>query len=317
MLVIVVVIVSRDVNFLSLNNLSIILSQAATRVIFALGVGGIIVLGGTDLAVGRQVGLAAVVSATLLQQLGHGRRVFPDLPELPIIVPVALVMVVCAIFSLIQGIVVSKLKVAPFIASLGMSLVVYGVNSLYFNQIAGSSPIGGLDPRYTAFAQRNFMIGDFRLTMLVIHAVLFSLIIWFIWNKTVLGRNMYAIGGNTEAAKVSGVNIIRNMLLIYAIAGLAYGFGGALEGARTGSATNTLGTAYELDAIAACVVGGVSMRGGVGRVGGIIVGVLLLQIINYGLVFTGVSPDLQFIVKGVVIIFAVAIDTQKYVAKQN
>ena len=312
MLVILVTIVIMDSRFLSLGNFSIIISQASTRVIFALGVAGIIVLGGTDLAVGSQVGLAAVVASTMLQALDHGRRVFPDLPLLPLFVPIITVMVICAVFSIIQGLVVTKLKVAPFIASLSMSLIIFGINSLYFSNVAGSAPIGGFDPRYTAFAQSAVMLGGFRLNALVMHAVIVSVIIWFIWNKTVLGRNMYAIGDNREAARVSGVNIVRNTLIIYVIAGLAYGYGGVLEGARTGSATNTLGASYELDAIAACVVGGVSMRGGVGKVSGIVVGVLLLQIINFGLVFVGVSPDLQFIVRGAIIIFAVAIDTQKH-----
>ena len=312
MFLILATIVIMDTNFLSLGNLSIILSQASTRVIFALGVGGIIVLAGTDLAVGSQVGIAAVIASTMLQAVDHGRRVFPDLPVLPLIVPIAIVMVICATFSIIQATIVTKFKVAPFIASLSMSLVIFGINSLYFANIAGSAPIGGFDPRYTAFAQQAVMLGEFRLNALVVHAVLVSVIIWFIWNKTVLGRNMYAIGDNREAARVSGVNIVRNTMLIYIIAGLAYAYGGVLEGARTGSATNTLGSSYELDAIAACVVGGASLRGGVGKVSGIVVGVLLLQIINFGLVFVGVSPNLQYIVRGAIIIFAVAIDMQKH-----
>ena len=317
MFIIIVTIVALDIRFLSVENFSIMLTQAATRIIFALGVGGIIVLGGTDLSVGRQVGLAAVLSASLLQAVDYGRKIFPDLPQIPMILPIILVMVVCALFSLIQGVVVAKMRVAPFIASLGMNLVIYGVNSMYYNEVAGSAPIGGFDSRFTAFAQQGIMIGNFKFYYIILWAAIVSVIVWFIWNKTVLGRNMYAIGGNRESAKVSGVNVIKNMLIIYVIAGLAYGFGGALEAARTGSATNTLGASYELDAIAACVVGGVSMHGGVGRVGGIVVGVLLFQIINYGLVFAGVSPDLQYVVKGAIIIFAVAIDTQKYVSKED
>lgn len=317
MFIIIVIVVALDVRFLSVENFSIMLTQASTRIIFALGVGGIIVLGGTDLSVGRQVGLAAVVSASMLQAVDYGRKIFPDLPQLPVVIPIIIVMLVCALFSVIQGVVVARLKVAPFIASLGMNLVIYGVNSMYYNGIAGSAPIGGFSPSFTAFAQSGIMIGSFKLYYIIIWAAIVSVIIWFIWNKTVLGRNMYAIGGNREAAKVSGVNVVKNMLLVYLIAGLTYGFGGSLEAARTGSANNTLGASYELDAIAACVVGGVSMHGGVGNVGGIIIGVLLFQIINYGLVFTGVSPDVQYVVKGIIIIFAVAIDTQKYVSKDS
>ena len=155
-----------------------------------------------------------------------------------------------------------------------------------------------------------------RIPYIIIYALVASLIIWFLWNKTKLGRNMYAIGGNIEAAMVSGVNVVANILAIYVIAGMMYGFGGALEGARTGSVTNMLGQSYELDAIAACVVGGVSMRGGVGTVPGVVTGVLLFQIINYGLVYIGVNPYVQFIVKGMIIVLAVAIDSQKYVKRR-
>ncbi|MDE5096073.1 MAG: beta-methylgalactoside transporter, partial [Trichodesmium sp. St11_bin5] len=134
-----------------------------------------------------------------------------------------------------------------------------------------------------------------------------------LWNQTILGRNMYAIGGNIEAATVSGVSVIKYLLIVYTLAGLLYGFAGILEAGRVGSATNNTGNMYELDAIAACVVGGVSTSGGIGTVSGVVTGVLIFQIINYGLVFIELSPYLQFIVKGLIIVSAVAIDIRKYV----
>ena len=127
---------------------------------------------------------------------------------------------------------------------------------------------------------------------------------------------MFAIGGNPEAAEVSGVNVARNLIIIYVIAGLLYGLAGSLEAARVGSATNNTGFMYEMDAIAACVVGGVSFAGGVGSIGGIITGVLIFQVLNYGLSFIGVSTYLQFIIKGIIIIAAVALDTRKYAKKK-
>ena len=139
---------------------------------------------------------------------------------------------------------------------------------------------------------------------------------WFIWNKTKLGKNMFAIGGNPEAAEVSGVNVAKNLIIIYVMAGLLYGLAGSLEAARVGSATNNTGFMYEMDAIAACVVGGVSFAGGVGSIGGIVTGVLIFQVLNYGLSFIGVSTYLQFIIKGIIIIAAVALDTRKYVKKR-
>ena len=197
-----------------------------------------------------------------------------------------------------------------------MQLVIYGLMSIYFDVVNDSAPIGVLNPKFSKLAQGAFQFGSIRIPYLVCYAAIAIVIIWFIWNKTVLGRNMFAIGGNSEAANVSGINIIRNMLIIYIIAGIMYGIGGSLEVARTGSATNALGASYELDAMASCVVGGVSMRGGVGSIGGVVTGVLLFQIISYGLVFAQVNPYLQYFVKGAIILLAVAVDTQKYIKKK-
>jgi methyl-galactoside transport system permease protein len=139
-----------------------------------------------------------------------------------------------------------------------------------------------------------------------------TLIIWFVLNKTVFGKNVYAIGGNTEAAVVSGVNVFKTIMGIFILASALSGFGGVLEAARTAGATNNYGTGYELDAIAACSVGGVSLAGGVGKVSGIVVGVLIFTVIQYGLQFIGVSPMWQQIIKGIIIAVAVAIDLSKY-----
>ena len=137
-----------------------------------------------------------------------------------------------------------------------------------------------------------------------------------LWNKTKFGKNIFAIGGNPEAAKVSGVNVTVNLILIYMLSGVFYAFGGMLEAGRIGSATNNLGFMYELDAIAACVVGGVSFSGGVGTVLGVITGVIIFTVINYGMTYIGVNPYWQFIIKGAIIIMAVALDSLKYAKKK-
>ncbi len=316
MFVLLTIIVMVQPGFLQLQNFYFIITQSSSRIILALGIASIIVLGYTDLSLGRNVGMAAIVSSSLLQAANYSQRIFPDLPPFPIFFPILLVMILCSLFMVVQAFVVSKLKVAPFIASLGFQLIIYGLQSIYIDQLNDSSPIGGLDPKFSNFAQGAIEFSNFRIPFLIIYAFIASVLVWFIWNKTKLGRNMYAIGGNIEAATVSGVNVIFNIFTIYIIAGMMYGFGGALEGARTGSVTNMLGQGYELDAIAACVVGGVSMRGGVGTVPGVVAGVLLFQIINYGLVYIGVNPYVQFIVKGMIIVLAVAIDSQKYVKRR-
>lgn len=305
-----------DPTLLTMRNLTFILSQASTRVILALGVAGIIVLGNTDLSLGRSVGLAGIVSASLLQAVDYERRIFETMPSLPVWIPILFSMALCAAFSLCQCYFVARVKVAPFIASLAFQLVLFGVQSIYFDVVNKSSPIGGLDPSFKALAQGRVIIGSFELPYLIIYAAVVVLIIWFIWNKTVLGRNMFAVGGNAEASTVSGINITKSMMAIYLIAGLLYGFGGSLEAARTGSAANTLGQSYELDAIAACVVGGVSMRGGIGSVGGVVIGVLIFQVISYGLVYLSINPYVQYIIKGVIILLAVSIDTQKYISRK-
>ncbi len=316
MFVLLAIIVMVQPSFLRLQNFYFIVTQSSSRIILALGIASIIVLGYTDLSLGRSVGMAAIISSSLLQAPNYSQRIFAHLPQLPIFVPILLVMLLCALFMVAQALIVSKLKVAPFIASLGFQLIIYGLQSIYIDRLNDSSPIGGLDPKFSRFAQGAIEFSSVRIPYLIIYAAIAALIVWFIWNRTVLGRNMYAIGGNIEAATVSGVNVVFNIIAIYIIAGLMYGFGGALEGARTGSVTNMLGQGYELDAIAACVVGGVSMRGGVGTVPGVVTGVLLFQIINYGLVFIGVNPYVQFIVKGMIIVLAVAIDSQKYVKRR-
>ncbi|WP_042272949.1 galactose/methyl galactoside ABC transporter permease MglC [[Clostridium] dakarense] len=310
------IIIFIEPTFLSINNLRNILAQSSIRVIIALGVGGIIVTQGTDLSAGRIIGLAAVVSASLLQATDYAYRMYPDLQKLPLIVPIILAMILCGFMGALNGFAVAKLKTPPFIATMGTMLIVYGLTSLYFDRPPyGAQPIAGLDLAFTKLAQGNIGTGNFRIPYLIIYAIIISVIMWFIWNKTKLGKNMFAIGGNPEAAEVSGVNVARNIIIIYVIAGALYGLAGSLEAARVGSATNNTGFMYEMDAIAACVVGGVSFAGGVGSIGGIITGVLIFQVINYGLAFIGVSTYLQFIVKGLIIIAAVALDTRKHIKK--
>lgn len=317
LLLILIVIIALEPSFVSLKNLSNILSQSSTRIIFALGVGTIIVTKGTDLSLGRQVGLAAVISASLLQSASYAYRMYPDLPALPVILPIVLVMLITASISFINGFIVAKFKVDPFIATLGMMIIVYGLTSIYFDRPPyGAQPIGGLDARFTGFAQSAIEIGALRIPLLILYASIVTAIMWVLWNKTKFGKNIFAVGGNKEAAIVSGVNVTMVLLMTYTLAGLLYGLGGSLEAARIGSATNNTGNMYELDAIAACIVGGLSFSGGIGTISGIVAGVLIFQVIAYGLSFIGINPYIQFIIKGLIIITAVAIDNRKHIKKK-
>lgn len=315
LLILLSIIIIQDSSFLSLINFSNILTQSSVRLIIALGVAGLLVTQGTDLSAGRQVGLAAVVSATLLQAMDNVNRVFPDLAEIPIPVVILVVCSIGAVIGLMNGFIIAVLNVTPFIATLGTMIIVYGINSLYYDAV-GSSPIAGFTSSFSEFAQGYFRFGKFRLSYITIYAAIATVLVWIMWNKTRFGKNIFAIGGNPEAARVSGVNVTRNLVVIYMIAGMFYAFGGMLEAGRIGSATNNLGFMYELDAIAACVVGGVSFAGGVGTVIGVVTGVLIFTVINYGLTYIGVNPYWQYIIKGSIIILAVAIDSLKYAKKK-
>jgi methyl-galactoside transport system permease protein len=311
--VLVIVIAICDSRFLSLVCLRDILLQSSTRVIIALGVSFILITGGVDLSSGRVVGLAAVLSASMLQTGDYIRRFFPDLPKLPLVIPVLIAVVAGLIAGLMNGFIVSKLSVPPFIATLGTMVIVYGLNSIYFDISPNDSqPIGGLRSDFTNLGSGYL----YSIPIIVLIAIIVSIIVWVIYNKTNLGKNMYAIGGNQEAAEVSGINVGRTLLTLYAIAGALYGLAGVLEAARTGGATNNYGTMYELDAIAACVVGGVSTSGGIGTVPGVLAGVLIFSVINYGLTFIGVNPYWQLIIKGLIIVTAVAFDIRKYLTKK-
>ncbi|NLM66648.1 MAG: galactose/methyl galactoside ABC transporter permease MglC [Enterococcus sp.] len=315
LLLLVVVIMVIEPRFMQLNVLLDILTMSSTKMIVALGIAFTLLIAGTDLSAGRMVGLAAVVSTSMLQNPDYANRFFPDLPALPVILPIVLAIIATALFGMINGFLVAKFDMHPFIATLAVSVIVYGVTSLYFDMEPNrSQPIGGIRPDFVALGQKKILtMGGFPgISILVPIAIFFIILIWFILNKTVFGKNVYAIGGNREAAVVSGVNVFKTTMGIFVLAAILYGVAGILEGARTAGATNQYGNGYELDAIAACVVGGVSLSGGVGKVGGIVSGVLIFTVIQYGLQFIAVSPMWQQVIKGIIIAVAVAIDLMKH-----
>ena len=310
LLVLVIVICFIEPRFMQIQVLLDILTQSSTRMIIALGICFTLLIAGTDLSAGRMVGLAAVISTSMLQTATYANRFYPNLPQVPVVLPLLASIVACMLFGVLNGFLVAKYDMHPFIATLATQVMIYGACSLYFDMPPNNSqPIGGVRPDFAAIGQTK--IGG-KFSILIPIAILFTVAIWFVLNKTVFGKNVYAIGGNREAAVVSGVNVFRTIMGIFILASFMYGVGGVLEAARTAGATNNYGNGYELDAIAACVVGGVSLNGGIGTVGGIISGVLIFTVIQYGLQFIGVSPMWQQVIKGVIIAIAVAIDMSKY-----
>ena len=315
LLALIVVIMIIQPRFMQYQVMLDILTQSSTKMIIALGICFTLLIAGTDLSAGRMVGLAAVVSTSMLQTSDYANRFFPNMPELTIIIPIIAGILACMIFGLLNGYLVAKFNMHPFIATLAVQVIVYGVCSLYFDMAPNKSqPIGGIRPDFILLGQKKLLqIGDFPgISILVPIALVFVVLVWFILNKTIFGKNVYAIGGNREAAVVSGVNVFSTIMGIFVFASLLYGVGGILEAARTAGSTNQYGVGYELDAIAACVVGGVSLNGGVGKVSGIVTGVLIFSVIQYGLQFIAVSPMWQQVIKGIIIAVAVAIDMSKY-----
>ncbi|MBB3112651.1 methyl-galactoside transport system permease protein [Paenibacillus phyllosphaerae] len=318
LILLVVAIAVYDPTFIAITTLRDILVQSSTRAIIALGMAFILITGGTDLSAGRIVGITAVISASMLQMETYANRFFPDMGQINMIIPILLAIIVGLLIGLLNGFIVAKLNVPPFIATLGTMVAVYGLNSMYFDiDPNNSQPIGGLRSDFTNLGTGYIgSDGTYSIPYIVIIAIVVAAIVWVIFNKTQLGKNMYAIGGNIQAANVSGIRVSRNIMYIYMIAGALYGLAGVLEAARTGGATNNYGNMYELDAIAACVVGGVSTAGGIGTVPGVMAGVVIFSVINYGLTYVGIDPYWQLIVKGVIIVAAVAFDIRKYVAKK-
>jgi len=308
--ILIIVIAMINPRFLSFQVARDILLQNATRLIIACGMAFVLISGGVDLSAGRTVGLAAVITASLGQTMEYARRFYPNFGDVPIIVPILIAIIVCAMVGFFNGIVIAKFSIPPFIVTLGSMVAVWGVNLLYFDIKPNSSqPIGGIKKSIT-YLGSGLLLGDI-IPVIIVIAILVVLLNWFVLKRLRFGRNVYAVGGNPEAAMVSGIKVGGTLVGVYTIAGALYGFAGVLECARTGGATSAYGNGYELDAIAACVVGGVSNTGGIGTIPGMVLGVFIFGIINYGFTFVGINPYWQLIIKGLIIILAVGLDIRK------
>ena len=264
-------------NFFTETNGKNLLLNVAPRFIIACGVSGCLITKGTDLSAGRQVGLAACFSAMLLQSVDYSARMLPWLPDIPWPVALLIVMAIMACFGAINGCIIAFLKVPPFIATLGMQTIVYGLCSV----ITNNQPMGGYKQSYLTVASGT--LGP--IPFLAIFALIVGIFFWFLYNKTRHGKYMYALGG-------------------------------FLVGAKAGGASTNTGNGYELEAIAACTIGGVSTNGGVGKVSGVLVGVLVFEVLKICLQFLGVDPAYTYIAQGLVIVIAVALDLRKYLAKK-
>ena len=298
--------------YLSPENINNNLRNISVRFIIALGVSGCLITRGTDLSAGRAVGLATCITAALMQRADASNKVFPELGAMNIFVAFLIVAAIMAVIGAVNGTIVAYLKVPPFITTLGTQTIVYGIAMLFTKNL----PIGTMRTDFTRIATGS-LFNIKVLPFLALIALAVGLIWWILYNKTPHGKAMYAIGGNEAAANVAGINIAKSFIIIYALAGMLYGMGGFLLAAKSGGGSpGTSGVGFELDAIAACTVGGVSVSGGVGKIQGILLGVTIFELLKTAMQFMGVSPNYTYIVQGFVIVFAVALDMRKYVAKK-
>ena len=197
-------------------------------------------------------------------------------------------------------------------------LIVYGILLMYI-MLNGNNgqPLSGLDKSFKNFVTGSFLkIRGVPIPNYVWYACVVVVFMWFMWNKTTFGKNMFAVGSNPEAANVSGVNVMRTTILVHTLAGCMYGITGFIESARIGSNQANTGLNYECDAIAACVIGGVSFVGGTGKISGVVLGVFILRIIFVALQFLAVSQNMQYVIKGLIILIACAIDMRKYLVRK-
>ena len=311
-------------NLLTLPNIFTILEQSSTRMFYALGVAGLILLAGTDLSIGRMVALGSVTTGLILHPgmnivsfLGMGPWDFTPIPMgIRVLMALLLSIILCTAFATFSGFFSAKLKMHPFISTMATQLIIYGM--LFYG--TSGTPVGSIDRGIKDLIGGRWVLGVLNgqlitFPKLIIPAVIAAIIAWIIWNKTTFGKNMYAVGGNAEAAAVSGISVFWVTLGVFMMAGVFYGCGSFLEAFRANASAGT-GQGYEMDAIAACVVGGISFNGGIGKIGGAVVGVIIFTSLTYCLTFLGIDTNLQFVFKGFIILAAVSLDSIKYLKKK-
>ena len=303
----------KNTQLLTVTNILNILQQASPRMFLALGVAGLILLTGTDLSVGRMVGMGMVTATIIMHNGINTGAVFGHVFDFSAMAPTAkalLALLMCVIFttvfSMIAGFFMARFKMHPFISTMANMLIIFGLVTYATKGVS----FGAID-----FAIPNTFIPQIgKFPTIILWAVAAVIIVWFIWNKTTFGKNLYAVGGNPEAAAVSGISVFKVTMGAFILAGILYGFGSWLECNRmVGSGSAAYGQGWDMDAIAACVVGGVSFTGGIGKISGVVTGVLIFTSLTYSLTILGIDTNLQFIFEGIIILAAVTLDCLKYV----
>ena len=288
--------VLRDQSFLmNSQRLVLMILQVSIIGLLAIAVTQVIITTGIDLSSGSVLALSAMVAASLAQTSDFGRAVFPSLTDLPVWVPVMAGLGVGLLAGAINGSIIAVTGIPPFIATLGMMVSARGLARYYTE----GQPISMLSDNYTAIGAGAMPVIIFLVVAVIFHVAL---------RYTKYGKYTYAIGGNMQAARISGINVKKHLIIVYSIAGLLAGLAGVVASARAATGQAGMGMSYELDAIAAAVIGGTSLAGGVGRITGTVIGALILGTMASGFTFLGVDAYVQDIIKGLIIVVAVVID---------
>jgi inositol transport system permease protein len=278
--------------------LLVMVLQVSIIGLLAIGVTQVILTGGIDLSSGSVVALSAMVAASLAQT-ATSRAVFPSLVDLPAVIPIAAGLATGALAGFVNGRLIGLTAIPPFIVTLGMMVSARGLARYYTR----GQPISMLSDDYTRIGEGALPVVMFMVVAIVFHVLL---------RYTRYGKYTYAIGANVQAARVSGIRVEKHLVVVYTLAGLLSGLGGVMTSARAASGQAGMGMTYELDAIAAAVIGGTSLSGGIGRISGTVIGTVILGVITSGFTFIGFDAYIQDIVKGAVIVLAVVADRYRH-----
>ncbi|EDS77680.1 ribose ABC transporter permease [Clostridium massiliodielmoense] len=288
LLVLCIVMAILSPRFLTVPNIKNVLTQVSVNAIIAIGMTFVILTGGIDLSVGSTLAISGAVAATLIKA------------NCSILVAIIVAIIVGIIVGLVNGVVIAKGKIQAFIATLATMTVFRGVTQVYTN----GTPVSKLGEAFGKIGNTE-IIG---IPLPVVITIAVFLVAFYVLNETRCGRYIYALGGNEDSARLSGINTTKMKMLVYVISGVTAAISGVVVTSRIGSASAIAGTGYELDAIAAVVLGGTSLAGGEGSIAGTIIGALIIGVLNNGLNLLNVSPYYQLIVKGLVILLAVMVD---------
>ncbi|TCU16405.1 ABC transporter permease [Rhizobium sullae] len=278
--------------------LTIMILQVSVIGIISVGVTQVIITGGIDLSSGSVVGMTAMIAASFAQASTWPRALYPGLTDMPFFVPIGVGLLIGLLAGYINGQLIAKTKIPPFIATLGMMVSARGISKWYTK----GQPVSGLTDQFNFIGTGIWPVIVFLVVALIFHIAL---------RYTRYGKFTYAIGANVQAARVSGINVEAHLIKVYAIAGLLAGLAGVVTAARAQTAQAGMGVMYELDAIAAAVIGGASLTGGVGRITGTVIGTVILGVMTSGFTFLRVDAYYQEIVKGLIIVAAVIVDVYR------